>query len=152
MSYELISTSVTSGLVIALGEAFPGITRYRETVPSQLLVYPHFFIHQLSLDATTERQNHWMMSYLVNIRFHVAADPSSVVGSLQQQLDDVSIKLLSDLTHITWDGVPVELRNRRCEKQDGVLFFFCNISVMATKPVKPDPLQESLTTNISTAG
>ncbi|MGL5514686.1 MAG: phage tail terminator family protein [Sporomusa sp.] len=149
MPYELTATSVTSGLVIALGDVFPGVARYRETVPAQFLVYPYIFIHQLTLDSQTERRNHWMLSYLVNIRYHVAADPSLITGSLQQQLDDVSIQMMSDLTHITWDGIPVELRNRRTEKVDGILHFFANISVMATKAIEPDPLQESIDFSIS---
>jgi len=146
--YELTATSVTSGLVIALGEAFPGVMRYRETAPVQLLAYPHFFVNQLTLDIQPERRNHWMVSYFVTIRYHVAADPSSV-NLLQQQLDDISIRLLSDLEYITWNGMPVELKNRRTEKVDGNLFFFCNVNVLATKPIGPEPLQESLETNIS---
>jgi len=146
--YEIVSTSVTSGLVIALGEAFPGAMRFRETAPVQLLVYPHFFIQQLTLDIQAERQNHWMVSYFVTIRYHVAADPSSV-NLLQQQLDDISIRLLSDLEYITWNGMPVRLTGRRTEKVDGVLHFFCNVSVMATKPVEIGPLQEQIESNIT---
>jgi len=145
--YELTATSVTSGLVIALGEAFPGVMRFRETAPVQLLTYPHFFVNQLTLDIQPERRNHWMVSYFVTIRYHVAADPSSV-NLLQQQLDDISIRMLSDLEYITWNGMPVRLTGRRTEKVDGVLHFFCNISVMATKPVELGPLQEQIESDI----
>lgn len=147
MAYELSAISVTSGLVIELGKIFP-YTRYREVVPAQRIEYPHFFVNQLTVSATTERRNHWIIEYLANIRYHVAADPASVSGSLQQRLDDVSIKLLSELDYIYWDGIPVRIKNPRTEKVDGVLHHFCNISVMANKPVEHDPLQGQFETII----
>lgn len=147
--YELIATSVTSGLVIALGEIFTGVTRYRETLPAHLLVYPHWFINQLTISTQAERRNHWMVDYLATARYHVAADPSSVVGSLQQQLDDASIKILSELEYIYFGDMPVRVTGLRTEKVDGVLHVFCNISVMATKPVEPDPLQQELEVNMN---
>lgn len=151
LTYELVGNSVSSGLVIALGQAFPGVTRYRETVPVQFLQYPHFFVHNLTVSTQTERRNFWLVDYLATIRYHVAADPSSVVGSLQQQLDDIGIRMLSELENITWDGMPVRITQPRVEKVDGVLHWFGNISVMATKPVETDPLQEQLTITTTTA-
>jgi len=147
--YELVATSVTSALGIRLREIFPGITWYRETIPAQLLVYPHWFVNQLTLNIQPERRNHWSLSYFATLRFHVAADPASVVGSLQQQLDDASIKLLADLDYIYWNGIPVRISNLRTEKVDGVLHCFCNVDVMATKPIKLDPLQEQLEVNVA---
>ena len=147
--YEIIANSVTSGLVIELGRIFPNVTRYREVVPAQFLVYPHFFVNQLTLDIAPERRNHWRLSYLATIRHHVAADPASVSGSLQQQLDDIGIQLMAELESIAWDGMPINLTGRRVEKVDGNLHFFCNITVMATKPIELDPVQENLEMNIT---
>lgn len=149
MAYELIATSVTSGLVIQLGEIFPGVTRYRETIPSQLITYPHLFVQQLTLDTQRERRDHWIVNYLANIRYHVAEDPSSVTGSLQEQLDNASIKLISELDHIEWDGMRINITSPRTEKVDGVLYYFCNVSVMAKKERALDPYQDTLETQIS---
>jgi len=148
MAYELIATSVTSALGIRLREIFGG-TWYREAVPAQLLVFPHWFVNQLTLNIQPERRNHWWVSYFATMRYHVAADPASVVGSLQQQLDDASIKLLADLDYIYWNGIPVRISNLRTEKVDGALHCFCNVDVMATKPIELDPLQEQLEVNIA---
>jgi len=148
--YELVATSVTSALGIRLREIFGG-TWYRETIPAQLLVYPHWFVNQLTLNIQPERRNHWWVSYFATMRFRVAADPASVVGSLQQQLDDASIKLLAGLDYIYWNGIPVRISNLRTEKVDGVLHCFCNVDVMATKPIELGPLQESLEVNTTTA-
>lgn len=148
MAYELISTSVTSGLIIELGKIFPGITRYREVVLAQLLKYPHFYVNQLTMSAVTERRNYWIVDYLANIRYHVAAHPETVTGSLQGSLDDISVKLLSELDHIYFGDNMVRLIGCRTEKVDGVLFFFCNISVMASKLPDPDPMQENLGVSI----
>jgi len=147
--YELVATSVTSALGIRLREIFPGVMWYRETIPAQMLVYPHWFVNQLTLNIQPERRNHWWLSYFATMRYHVAADPASVVGSLQQQLDDASIKLLADLDYIYWNGIPVRISNLRTEKIDGVLHCFCNVDVMATKPIEIDPLQEQLEVNIA---
>lgn len=149
--YELTATSITSGLVIALGDVMPGITRYRETVPAQLLVYPHLFINQLTVDITPELRTRNVVRYLINIRYHVAADPASVVGSLQQQLDDASIKLLGELKYIKFGDELVRLTGCRTEKVDGVLHFFANITVYAKTPEVIDPVQETLGTSITTA-
>lgn len=149
MAYELISTSVTSSLVVQLGEIFPGVTRYRETIPLQSYVYPHFFIHQLTLETQRERRDCWIVNYLATIRYHVAEDPSSVTGSLQEQLDEASIKLISELDCIYWDGIQIKVSNPRTEKIDGVLHYFCNVSVMAKKEREQDPLQETLKTEIT---
>lgn len=116
-----------------------------------MLQYPHLFINQLTIDAQPDRFNetshHWIVSYLANVRYHVAENPALVTGSLQQQLDDASIKMIADLTSITWEEIPVELKNRRTEKVDGVLHFFANITIMAKKPIEIDPNQARLTTN-----
>jgi len=147
--YELIATSVTSALGIRLREIFPSVTWYRETIPAQLLVYPHFFVTQLSVNATYERRNYRIIDYLATIRYREVADPSSITGSLQERLDDTGIKLLSELESITWGDMPVTLRDRYTEKVEGVLHFFCNVSVMAKKPIELGPLQEQLSTSIN---
>lgn len=149
--YELVATSVTSALGIRLREIFPGVTWYRETVPAQLLVFPHFFVNQLTLDMQAERQNHWIVNYFATIRYREVSDPASITGSLQERLDNIGIKLMSELEYIMWNDIPVTIRNPRIEKIDGVLHWFGNIAVMATKPVVPDPLQEKLeiTTNLT---
>lgn len=149
--YELIATSVTSALGIRLREIFPGVTWYRETVPAQLLVFPHFFVNQLTLDMQPERQNHWFINYFATIRYREVSDPASITGSLQERLDNIGIKLMSELEYIMWNDIPVTIRNPRIEKIDGVLHWFGNITVMSTKPVVLDPLQEQLEINVSTA-
>lgn len=133
--YELVATSVTSALGIRIREIFPGITWYRETVPAQLLVFPHFFVNQLTLDMQPERQNHWFVNYFATIRYREVSDPASITGSLQERLDAVGIKLMSELENIAWNDVPVTIRNPRIEKIDGVLHWFGNINVLATKPL-----------------
>lgn len=149
-AYELVATSVTSALGIQLREIFPGVTWYREVVPAQLLVFPHWFVNQLTLDIEPERQNEWWVNYFVTMRYREVSDPATITGSLQERLDNVSIKLLSELECIYWGNIPVAVRNLRTEKIDGVLHVFANITVMATKPLPEIVKQMKLevTTNI----
>lgn len=150
MAYELIATSVTSGLTIRLGEIFPDVSRYRETVAAQNLKYPHFFINQLTISTETERRNHVWVNYFATIRYHHVQDPVTNYQGLQEVMDRVSIEMLSELSSITWDGMPVEITNARTEKIDGVLHWFGNIRVMASKYEPIAPLQQTLYATIRT--
>ena len=149
MSYEITATSVSSAIGLRLHELFPEIAWYRESLPAQKLEYPHFFVHTLTTDIQPERVNHWMLHYLATVRYRAVDDPSKVVGSLQERLDDMAIKLLSDFDSITWGDYPVRLQDRRVEKVDGVLHFFCDITVMTTKSTADGPRQEQLDTHIA---
>ena len=150
--YEIIGTSVTGGLVAELERIFPDIARYRETFPVQKQRFPHFFVHQLSQNLQEERRNHWIVEYMINIRYHVAEDPSTVVGSLQERLDAIGLQMLSELTHITWGDMPVKVRSPRTEKVDGVLHWFGEIRVMATKPQLEKIKQETMVVNVQSIG
>ena len=150
MMYELVANSVTGALGKELNRIFPTVPWYRETSPAQLRDYPQFFVHQLTLDTQAERQNHWIVNYLVNIRYHAAADPATVVSGLQEELDDMAIKLMAELECIQWE-LPVRVLNPRTEKVDGVLHYFCNISVMCRKPLPEEIKQMELDVNTNIA-
>ena len=147
--YELVANSVTAALGKELEKIFPDVPWYRETSPTQLCEYPHWFVHQLTINTASERRNYFMVNYLINMRYHIAADPSKVTGNLQEQLDDAGIKILSELEYIYFDGMPVRVVEQRTEKVDGVLHWFGNISIMTHKPKAPEPVQETLETDIT---
>lgn len=147
--YEIVATSVTSGLVIKLGEIFPGVTRYRETIPAQLLVFPHFFVNQITVNLETERRNQWKLDFLASIRYREVSDPSTITGSLQERLDAVGLKLLTELLTINWGGTTVTLHGAYTEKIDGVLHWFANVTVMATKPIEELIKQAELYVNVN---
>ena len=145
MSYSIIGESIKSALSIKLGEIFPNITRYKESITN--LKYPHFFIYQTSLDVLHEEKNRYHLNYLINIRYRFVEDIETATN-LQQQLDDIGLKLLSDLDYINLSldetVKPVRILNPRFEKADGVLQFFCNILVRAKKPEIKDPEMKDL--------
>ena len=145
------SNSITSGLAIALREIFPDVAMYREVVPAQFLQYPHFFINQLTLSSTDERRFYYIWDYLATVRYHVDADPALVTGSLQSSLDDVAVKLMSELDAIYFDDNMIRLTGRRTEKVDGVLHFFCNVRIFAKKEFPEYPLQENIEIKKGTA-
>lgn len=133
--YEIVALSVVSSLGRQIMLAFPGVPWHRESISVNLLTFPNFFINQLTLDAQPERHNHWWINYLGTIRYRHIDDPG-LSWDLQEQLDRVSLTMMDKLTDIYWNDIPVMIRNPRTEKVDGVLHYFCNITVMATKPIE----------------
>lgn len=133
--YEIIGESVKSAISIKLGEIFGKDTiRYKEAVTN--IKYPNFYIAQLTLsEEPSGLKGRKKLDYLINIRYRYASDISTVTN-IQQKLDDIGLKLCSELTEIQLER-PVKTYNRNYEKSDGVLQFFCNITVYA-KPETQD--------------
>lgn len=127
MAYKIIGETIKSATSIKLGEIFKDVTRYKESVTN--VKYPHFFINQVNLDITPAGKNRMKLDYLMNIRYRVASD-ISLVTNLQQQLDEIGLKLCSELTELDLE-LPTKTKNRTYEKDDGVLQFFFNITVFA---------------------
>lgn len=128
---EIIGESIKSASGAEIMKSFPGATWYKEQITT--LKYPHFFVHQLTLDITEDRKNRWWISALMNIRYRIAADPTTD-SKLQEKLDAVGLQLLCDLQNIYLIDILVKIRNARYEKVDGVLFFFYDIKFQVTKP------------------
>lgn len=146
MSYEIVGESVKSAMSIKLGQIFPDITRYKEAITT--LKYPHFFIYQISMETIAQEKNRYILSYLMNIRYRYVDDVDTV-NDLNQHLDNVALKLLSELDTISFtdeDGItrPVEIQNPRYEKQDGVLYYFCNVNIRVKRPTEKDAQMNKL--------
>lgn len=141
---ELKATSVTDAIIKKLIELFPGIAIYEEAITT--LRYPHFFIFNLSTDTEEDNYNRYYVNYLINIRYRVAAQPQFVT-TLQKDLDTVAMELLSNLELVELDGWKYRIKNARAEKIDGILQYYCNLSVRVKKALPDEPKQEYLETN-----
>lgn len=138
MATELIGESVKSAISIKLGQLFNNPIRYKENVTNQQ--YPNFHIIQVSCNMTPQQTKHQgavnkdlkriRLDYLINIQYRVAED-TELITNLRQQLDAVNFVLLTEFTDINL-GFPVYTKNCRSEIADGILQFFCNITVYAT--------------------
>lgn len=133
--YEIIGETVKSAISIKLGQIFGTDTvRYKEAITK--LKYPHFFINQVTLThEPAGLGNRIKLDYLINIRYRYSEDIATVTN-LQQKLDDIGLKLCTEFTDIQLER-PVKTYNRNYEKDEGVLQFFCNITVYA-KPETED--------------
>lgn len=141
MAYEIIGETIKSATSIKIGEIFKTETikngqtvytyptRYKESVVN--VKYPHFHITQVSMDIshTGTSRDRLQLDYLMNVRYKIAEDLSKVTN-INQQLDDVGLKLCSQLTELNLE-LPTKTKNRRYEKTDGILQFFFNITVFA---------------------
>ena len=140
---------VKSALGAEIMRAFPGVTWYKERVIN--LRFPHFFVHQLTLDTIENRRGFWWLNYFINIRYRVAAEPDNVTN-IQEQLDNVGLQILSNIKSITVSGLTKKLQSPRYEKVDGVLHYFCNITLQATEEEAEAVLQQQLELNQTLKG
>lgn len=127
MAYEIIGETIKSATSLKLGQIFDNPKRYKEAVTKP--TYPNFFINQVNLDISPAGRERVQLDYLMNIRYRVAED-TQTVNNLQQQLDEVGLKLCAELLTLDLER-PTKTRNRNYEKDDGVLQFFFEITVFA---------------------
>lgn len=149
MPYEIIGETIKSATSIKLGEIFKVATtvdgkttytyprRYKENVTKP--TYPNFSIVQVELNVTPAGigNNRIQLDYLMNIQYRVAENTENITN-LQQQLDEVGLKLITELTELNLE-LPTKTKNRYYEKVDGVCQMFFNITVFA----KPETEDES---------
>ena len=121
MAYEIIGETIKSATSLKLGEIFNNPIRYKENVTN--MKYPNFFIKQVNLEISYAGRNRLRLDYLMNIRYRIASD-LSLVTNIEQQLDEVGLKLCAELTELDLE-LPTKTKNRTYEKDDGVLQFFC---------------------------
>lgn len=128
--YEIIGETVKSATSIKLGQIFGATTkRYKEAVTN--VQYPNFFIYVVTPNITPDTKNRWNMDYLVNIRYRYVEDIETV-SDLQQQLDAIGFRLLTEFTEIQLER-PKKVINARYEKADGILQFFFNVRVRVSR-------------------
>lgn len=142
--YEVIGESIKSATSIKLGQIFStDIKRYKENVTN--MQYPNFFIYQVSSSIEPDTTNKWQIDYLIDIRYRHAKD-TSLLTNLEQKLDEVALKLMSEFTELQLER-PVKVKNARYEKNDGVLHFFFNVSVRIMRQLDRLPTQGKLNIN-----
>ena len=108
MAYEIIGETIKSATSLKLGQIFDNPKRYKEAVTKP--TYPNFFINQVNLDISPAGRERVQLDYLMNIRYRVAEDTQTVTN-LQQQLDEVGLKLCAELLTLDLER-PTKTRNR----------------------------------------
>jgi hypothetical protein len=101
---------------------------YKEAVTVPL--YPHFFVHLVSVTDEEQRKNHHILTYSFDLRYRVASDPSTDLR-LEQKLDEMALKLMAGLNIIECNDVKIRIEDKNYEKTEGVLHFFCKVNLQA---------------------
>lgn len=122
------SEDVKQAIAQKLLNSFPNVTVYKEAKTNVL--YPHFFIYQISIVDTEERKDYHILSYSMEIRYRVTSDPSTNL-KLQQNIDEMSLKLLQNFNIIDFENEKIRVKNKTTEKVDGVLHFTFTIDILA---------------------
>ena len=122
------SEDVKQAITQRLLEIFPDITVYKEAKTN--IVYPHFFVYQINVSDTEERKNYHLLSYSMEIRYRVASDSSTDL-KLEQNLDNVGLKLLQGFNIIDFEDEKIRCKDKSIEKVDGVLHFLFTTDILA---------------------
>lgn len=121
------SEDVKQAIAERLLELFPEVNVYKEAKTNVL--YPHFFVYQIDLMSEDERKNRFILYYMMEIRYRVAADPSTDL-TLQRDLDEIALKLLQGFDIIEMEDEKVRCTDKSITKSDGVLLFTMTIPIM----------------------
>ena len=121
------SEDVKQAIVERLLKLFPNVAVYKEAKTN--IVYPHFFVYQITLSSEEERKDYHLLSYSMEIRYRVASDSSTDL-KLEQNLDNMGLKLLQDFNIIDFEEEKIRCKDKRYEKVDGVLHFFFTIDIL----------------------
>ena len=135
MIEELKSSDVKNAVAKRLLEIAPAVSVYKEATTKP--VFPHFFVYQMEVSDDEERKGFHILSYSMTVRYRVASDPSTDL-KLEQDLDEMALKLLRGFNIIDFGQDKVKCVEKRYEKIDGVLHFFFTISVLAKAVAKDD--------------
>lgn len=119
---------VKQAVVQRLLELFPDIAVYKEAKTS--VAYPHFFVRQISVRCTEERNNYFLLSYSMQVRYRVAGDSSTDLN-LERSLDNMSLKLMQGFDVIDFERSKIRCKDKSVEKVDGVLHLLFNVDIMA---------------------
>lgn len=140
--------TIKNAFATRLLELFPDVKVYKEKEDEQD-VFPNFFILQLTVNSQEDRKDHYWLTYFVTIRYRQVADITTE-QKLQQKLDDVASEMMINLVDIPINDRPVKLRNCNCEKVDGVLHFFANVTVQVVKEKEKYPIMRELQKKVDT--
>ncbi len=146
MGNIVVGDMIKSGLTSKIAELFPNITVYKEA--AAIPRYPHFFVQQLTMSSERELNGRYMLNYLVTVRYRAVEDPTTL-DSLQSTLDDVALKLLEiDYINLWSEKQQTNeltlIKNQRYEKIEGVLHYFCNVTIRVQKEVAEVEKQREL--------
>lgn len=122
------SEDVKQAVAGKLLEIFPKTSVYKEAKTN--VVYPHFFVYQIKLGDEEERKNYHLLTYSMEVRYRVASDPSTDL-KLEQNLDNVGLKLLQSFNIIDFEDEKIRCAEKSIEKIDGVLHFFFTVKILA---------------------
>ena len=124
---ELTGENVKQAIVQQLLKTFPDVKVYKEAITTPQ--YPHFFVYQISVVDTEERKKYHLMSYVMDVRYRVKPDSSTDL-KLEQNLDDMGMKLLQNFNIIDFADEKIRVKEKNTEKVDGVLHFTFNVDIL----------------------
>ena len=121
------SEDVKQAITQRLLELFPDVAVYKEAKTN--VVYPHFFVYQINVSSEEERKDYFLLHYSMEIRYRVASDSSTDL-KLEQNLDNMGLKLLQGFNIIDFQDEKVRCKEKSIEKVDGMLHFFFTIDIL----------------------
>ena len=115
------------------------------------ITFPYIFVEQQSAISREEKANFILSEYLLVVRFYAHENPEDL-PRLQQNLDEMARQLEIILPYLEIDGRLHHTTNRHYYKEDGVLFFFFNVTLKERIATPQAPKMRQLDTEIRTKG
>ena len=137
---ELTGENVKQAIVQQLLKIFPSVKVYKEAITTPQ--YPHFFVYQISVVDKKKKKKYHLMSYAMDVRYRIKPDSSTDL-KLEQNLDDMGMKLLQNFNIIDFADEKIRVKEKNTEKVDGVLHFTFNVDILG----KETPDGESVKQN-----
>lgn len=127
---ELGSEFVRNAVFREIKKLFPDITVYKESTSNPRMPSAYITI----IDVHTEKK--WAHSFLLTyncvIRYHEVLDPSTL-DNLQSKLDAAGQHLMYGFDVLKAGDTYIRATDVHYEKQEGVLYFYFTIKMMAIK-------------------
>ena len=127
----LLGETIKNSIARELNRIFPDISVYKEE-QSNPYSFPNFFILQLSMNTVEDRKDHYFQTFLYEIRYRQIPDVE-LEPKIEQKLDNIGLKLLTELNRVIIDERPYRILQANYEKVDKVGHFTFQVRVQVEK-------------------
>lgn len=118
--------SIKNAVVNKLLECLPGVNVYKESTSTP--EFPYAVAHQLGLQCQEERNNYFLLTYNMQVRYIHSYDVSTEL-KIQQILDNIALTLMANFDLLEMDDGYIRCSDKSYEKVDGILYFSFDIQM-----------------------
>lgn len=119
--------SIKNAVIDKLLECLPDVNIYKESTTNP--EFPYCNVYQVGVQCIEERDNYFLLTYNMQIRYTHSYDVSMDL-KLQQNLDNVALILMANFDLLKLDDGYIRCSEKTYEKVDGTLLFSFDIQLL----------------------